>query len=223
MNRCGVLLFILASVVLTVGCAGPKREAPAGTPAWRADATLAGRGGEGGALAVWGTSGGDPAAPRVMSIPNPERQTYNLFWSPTPRLQDVTIAVRVQSRSGEIDQGGGPVWRVQDRDNYYICRFNPLESNFRVYRVVGGVRTQLASAPYEAWAAKEGAPSPWHRIVVTHVGDRIRCSIDGLMLLDVTDGTLPNAGGVGVWTKADAVTWFEGFDARRATADGGGE
>ena len=33
----------------------------------------------------------------------------------------------------ERDQGGGSIWRAQDRDNYYIARWNRLEDNFRVY------------------------------------------------------------------------------------------
>jgi hypothetical protein len=41
----------------------------------------------------------------------------------------------VRADGGEVDQGGGPMWRVQDADNDYVCRFNPLESNFRVYFV----------------------------------------------------------------------------------------
>jgi hypothetical protein len=30
------------------------------------------------------------------------------------------------------------VWLYVDADNYYIARMNPLEDNFRVYKVVGG-------------------------------------------------------------------------------------
>jgi hypothetical protein len=45
------------------------------------------------------------------------------------------VSVAVRADGGEVDQGGGPMWRVQDADNYYVCRFNPLESNFRVYFV----------------------------------------------------------------------------------------
>ena len=29
--------------------------------------------------------------------------------------------------AGTIDQGGGICWRVQDNNNYYIVRMNPLE------------------------------------------------------------------------------------------------
>jgi hypothetical protein len=181
---------------------------------WKPDTTLAGRGGSGGTLAIWsfGTGGaeGKALAPRVDSIPAANEDSYNLYWNTKTLLNNLALEVRVQARSGEIDQGGGPIWRVQDRDNYYICRVNPLESNFRLYKVVGGVRRQLASVKYE--------PSPvgsWHTIRVMHHGDKLSCSLDGKYKLEVEDTAILNAGGVGVWTKADAVTSFEGFSVRR--------
>jgi hypothetical protein len=182
-------------------------------PRWRADATLAGRGGDGGVPAQWGfapKADGTPdyAAPRIITIPSPQDQTYNIFWKNEPHLADVAISVRVQARSGVVDQGGGPMWRVQDRDNYYLCRANPLESNFRVYKVVGGVRTQLGSIKVDMPAARNAQPGAWHTITVTHIGNTIVCTLDGGSRLEATDNALTQPGGVGVWTKADAVTWF---------------
>jgi hypothetical protein len=217
-----VLLCLLA------GCAGTS---PAPTPVgarpdgWRAEATLAGRGGDGGVPAQWwfapkadGTP--DEAAPHITIIPLPQDQTYNIFWKSEPRFADVELSVRVQARSGVVDQGGGPMWRVQDRDNYYICRINPLESNFRVYKVVGGVRTQLGSVKVDSPAANATTPGLWHTITVRHVGERIICAVDGTAVLDVTDAAIIQPGGVGVWTKADAVTWFENLTVLPATVPG---
>jgi len=42
------------------------------------------------------------------------------------------------------------VWRYLDANNYYICRMNPLEDNFRIYKVIAGKRIQLASLDVEA-------------------------------------------------------------------------
>jgi hypothetical protein len=104
---------------------------------------------------------------------------------------------------GVIDQGGGPVWRYQDADNYYIARANPLESNYRVYKVIDGKRIQLDSADIEVPAGC------WHRLRVVHKGDEIRCYLNGKLLLEVTDTALRTEGRVGLWTKADAVTLFD--------------
>ena len=105
--------------------------------------------------------------------------------------------------SGEEDQGGGPIWRLQDKDNYYVCRANPLEGNFRLYVVQDGERKQLADAVAEIAAGQ------WHAIRVEHNGNRIECWLDGEKLLETIDDSLPAAGGFGFWTKADAVTFFD--------------
>lgn len=95
------------------------------------------------------------------------------------------------------------MWRVQDVDNYYVCRFNPLELNYRVYVVEDGVRRQLGTAIAEVTV---GA---WHRVEVEHHGDHIVCWLDGKKLLDVRDDTISEAGGIGLWSKADARTSFD--------------
>jgi hypothetical protein len=51
---------------------------------------------------------------------------------------DGAIEVRLKAMAGSIDQGGGIVWRVRNRDNYYITRWNPLENNIRLYHVFKG-------------------------------------------------------------------------------------
>jgi hypothetical protein len=131
---------------------------------------------------------------------------YNLCVADTPAPKDLELTVSFKALSGEIDQGGGLIWRYKDADNYYIARMNPLEDNFRVYTVVAGKRTQLAT--------QEGLNVPageWHTITIRHVGKHITCSLDGVKHLDVTDGTFPGAGKVGLWTKADAKTSFDGL------------
>jgi hypothetical protein len=148
------------------------------------------------------------SATRVLSLTNSNHTSedrFNLFWSAAPRFQDGKLTVAVRADGGAVDQGGGPIWRVQDANNYYVCRFNPLESNYRVYVVTDGVRRQLGTALV---AAKLGQ---WHRVEVEHRGDRITCWLDGQRLLDVTDATIGAIGGVGVWTKADARTSFDDF------------
>jgi hypothetical protein len=107
---------------------------------------------------------------------------------------------------GKTDQGGGLVWRYVDADNYYIARMNPLESNYRLYKVVNGKRTQLVT--------KEDLKVPvgqWHVLAVTMKGDQIECSLDGKKYLEAKDSTFPMAGKVGLWTKADAQTNFDDF------------
>lgn len=127
--------------------------------------------------------------------------TFNLVLAEKVEAKDVTVSTRVYPVSGEIDRGGGLVWRAKDGKNYYVCRWNPLESNFRVYKVIDGTRIQLGHA-------EAPASGGWHELRAVMRGQEIQCFLDGERLLDVSDGDLPDAGRVGLWAKADAATLF---------------
>jgi len=116
---------------------------------------------------------------------------------------DVDLSVKLRAVAGRVDQGGGVVWRARDARNYYIARYNPLEDNYRVYLVEDGRRKMLQSAKLQV------AHGAWHRLRVTMVGDQITCSLDGTKHLEAHDTTFGQAGRIGLWTKADAITHFD--------------
>jgi Domain of Unknown Function (DUF1080) len=129
---------------------------------------------------------------------------FNLCVGEDFTYRDLDVRVAFKAIQGKNDQGGGLVWRYRDHDNYYICRMNPLEDNFRVYKVVAGKRQQLET--------KENLHIPageWHTIRATMQGDHIQCYLDGKEYLDVHDGTFSEAGKVGLWSKSDAQTHFD--------------
>jgi hypothetical protein len=139
----------------------------------------------------------------VQTAEGPTR-LFNLCLADGTTFRDGELTVQVRAVSGEIDQGGGLVWRAKDANNYYVCRYNPLEKNFRLYHVKAGQRKELAGKnKVELPAGK------WFTVSVTHLGDTIRCTLNGEHALEVTDDTFPEAGQVGFWTKADAVTAFD--------------
>jgi len=129
--------------------------------------------------------------------------TYNLAISEDTSFTDLDITVDVKAVSGSEDQGGGLVWRYQDQKNYYVCRYNPLEKNYRVYHVKDGMRHELASVDVDTQTGK------WYKVRATMVGNKINCFLDGKLMLKVQDETFKAAGKVGLWAKADAVTSFD--------------
>ena len=132
--------------------------------------------------------------------------SFNLCVADGPSLKDVEAIVSFKAIKGEKDQGGGIVWRYQDADNYYVARMNPLEDNFRVYKVVAGKRSK------EFQNAEVKIPDgEWHTLKIKMVADHIECFVDGKKYLDVKDDAFANAGKVGLWTKADAQTHFDQF------------
>jgi hypothetical protein len=148
-----------------------------------------------------------PSGKHVLAQTSPEgpNRLFNLCVCDEATLTDVDLVVQFKAVQGRIDQGGGPVWRYQDENNYYIARMNPLENNFRVYKVVSGKRTQLGSSDAAAPAGK------WHTIRAVQKGNAIQCYLNGKLHLDVQDDTFAGKGNVGLWTKADAVTSFDDF------------
>jgi hypothetical protein len=212
----------VAASLLVPGCTSEKQAASTSTtvmsesmsfdaervgavPAgWRVEGTRQGDG----PLATWAVTNdaSAPSPPNVLALVTSEHgqdHTFNLCRTDETRFRDGRISVKFKAVSGEVDRGGGPIWRAHDADNYYICRANPLEHNFRVYKVVDGTRKQLATVSVDV-------PSGvWHTIEVEHIGNRIVCTLDGAARIEAADDALPEVGGVGLWTKADAVTSFD--------------
>lgn len=153
-----------------------------------------------------------PKGPKALAqtSPNGPGSLFNLCVADKSSFTDLDLSISFKAIAGKKDQGGGPVWRYKDANNYYVVRMNPLEDNFRLYKVVEGKRIQLATADVTA------AEGKWHAIRVVQKGTRIQCYFAGKMHFDVKDDTLKEAGKIGLWTKADAQTAFDDIVVRKA-------
>ncbi len=127
---------------------------------------------------------------------------------------NVKLKVRLKGVHGRMDRGGGFVWRFTDADNYYVVRANPLEDNVVLYKVVNGKRTDL---PLLGKGRTYGVDVPklgngWNELALTVENDLFTVYLNGKELFKVKDKTFTGAGKVGLWTKADAVTYFDDFE-----------
>lgn len=158
---------------------------------------------------AWVLQRGDdaPLRGRVLAQTDPDatEDRYPLCIAEGVSARDVRASVHFQTRTGEIDQAAGLVLRWRDPQTYYLVRANALEGNVRFYRVVEGKRKQLGSALVKVTG------EVWHKLLVEARGASFRVEYDGRTLYTVEDGTLERAGKVGLWTKADSVTWFDDF------------
>lgn len=141
----------------------------------------------------------------ILSMMKRSKGSYNLCYNTDVDFLDGVISVDFKANSGEIDQGGGLMWRVQDEDNYYVARFNPLEDNFRYYIVHHGWRSEIASARVHLSVG-------WHTMKVIQKGTNFTAYIDGVKYFDLEDEHLQQEGAVGVWSKADAHTSFDNLN-----------
>ncbi len=146
-----------------------------------------------------------PSRPNVLAqVAKNSGSTFNITLVKDAQYKDLDISVKMRAVAGKEDQGGGLIWRAQDAKNYYVARFNPLEDNYRVYKVHKGHRIELQSADIKH---SEG----WHTLRVTMEGEHIQCYYDGKKYLDVNDPTFLEPGRIGLWTKADAQSHFDDF------------
>jgi hypothetical protein len=150
----------------------------------------------------------DPGAP---SKPNVVEQTsldgtdyrFPLLIADEGSFEDLDLSVRFKAVAGDADRAAGLVFRLKDANNYYVVRANALEDNYRLYRMVAGNRRQFAGANFKI------TPGEWHELRVECIGNRIICYFDGVKRIEASDDTFRQGGKVGLWTKADSVTYFD--------------
>jgi hypothetical protein len=139
--------------------------------------------------------------------------TYPLALKEGTSIRDGFVEVRFKPISGSEDRAGGIVWRAKDANNYYVVRANALENNVVLYKTVNGVRSSLDLVGQKGgYGLKTAVPSKqWHTLRVEFAGTRCNVIFNGKPLFAVEDASLPQAGMIGLWTKADSVTAFSGL------------
>jgi hypothetical protein len=160
-----------------------------------------------GAKAQWEVKA-DPSAtsqPNVLAQVSNDKTDYRfpLAIADEGSFQDLELSVKFKAVSGEVDRAAGLVFRFKDANNYYIVRANALEGNYRLYHVVNGRRVQFAGANVKV------ASGEWHELRVECIGNKIIGYYDNEQKIESTDDTFKEAGKVGLWTKADSVTYFD--------------
>jgi pyruvate,water dikinase len=112
--------------------------------------------------------------------------------------------VKVKPVGGSIDRAGGLAFGIKDINNYFVFRINALEGNVILFEFLRGKRIQRVSVerPIET--------SRWYDLSIELRGNEMLGLLDGEVVIRYTaDRSLD--GYVGLWTKADSVTGFEGL------------
>ena len=133
---------------------------------------------------------------------------FNLCYTKKIKFLNGSISVKFKANSGHEDQGGGIAWRVGDKNNYYVARYNPLEDNLCFYYVKNSYRRLLNSATVVL------DQEHWHSMKIIQRNNHYTIYLDSKNILQGDDTTFTNAGGVGIWTKADALTSFKDLQVK---------
>ncbi len=145
-----------------------------------------------------------PSKPHVLAqLAKSDEQVFNIALLKEPTAKNVDFQVKFRVAGGKIDQGGGLIWRAKDAKNYYLYRYNPIERNIRVYKVMDGVRTIIHTV--EDIDEVEG----WQSIRVVSNGTRLEGHLNGEARFSIINEAIQEAGKVGLWSKADAQTHFD--------------
>lgn len=218
----------LGSVVLTVLCAtdllgSPSLPAePEATPGRQWNFDNAAPGSLPGSFIVGTLFDGRPAgewkilitdraqsASQVLAqvLPKGTDQAHKLLLVEGTESSNVDVTVSYLAVAGKADLGGGLVWRAADDRNYYLLRASLVEQKIRLYRVVKGVQQVVKQIDHPLSAAG------WHRLRIMQRGCEIKAQYDEALLFRVCDNTF-SVGRIGLWTKADAVTYFDDLGLR---------
>ena len=163
----------------------------------------------------WRTGGGEVGDWRVVEDPSASDRQVIAQTSKDPTdyrfplavyrpisAKNVDVVLRFKPVAGTVDQAGGIVIRLTTPDDYYVVRANALEDNVRFYRMVKGRREQIDGANIKVTS------NEWDTLGLRAEDNRFTISFDGNELFSTVDTTFIGLGKVGLWTKADSVTYF---------------
>ncbi len=154
-----------------------------------------------------------PSQPNVLAQGSTDKTSYRfpVAIADEGSFRDLDLSVKFKPISGQVDQAAGLVWRLKDANNYYIVRANALENNVVLYKVESGKRTDLPlKGEGRTYGKKTSVPSAqWSEIRLVATGNLFEVFLNGQKLYEVEDNTFAEAGKIGLWTKADSVTYFD--------------
>lgn len=154
-----------------------------------------------------------PSQPNVLAQTSNDKTSYRfpLAIADEGSFLDLDLSVKFKPISGEVDRAAGMVWRLKDANNYYIVRANALENNVVLYKVENGKRTDLPLKGEGRIYGKKSSllSGQWSELRVAVVGNLFEVFVNGQKLYEVEDNTFTEAGKIGLWTKADSVTYFD--------------
>ncbi len=127
------------------------------------------------------------------------------------QMQDGRVSVRVKCAGGHIDRAGGLAFGLRNMGNYFVLRINALEDNIILFEYVNGERTARVNVK------RPVRSDQWYTLSVEIDQGTVRGYLDDTVMVEYATGK-QLSGHIGLWTKADSVTWFD--DLTVITSDG---
>jgi hypothetical protein len=125
-------------------------------------------------------------------------------------LRNDEVSVAFKPVDGSIDRAAGIVWHYQDPNSCYIVRANALENDVVLYKVQAGTRLSIAPKGLlpRSYGVRHEVPSArWSTLRVALKDSLFTVFLNGERLFETRIKHLPERK-VGLWTKADSLTYF---------------
>ncbi|MCX8030183.1 MAG: PEP-utilizing enzyme [Thermodesulfovibrionales bacterium] len=117
-------------------------------------------------------------------------------------ITDGVITLSVMPIAGNIDRAGGIAFGLKDVGNYFVFRINALEDNVTLFEYINNKRISRVQTKKKVESEK------WYLLKVEVEGKYIKGYVDDELLVEYyTERDMQ--GYVGIWTKADSVTYFD--------------
>jgi Domain of Unknown Function (DUF1080) len=206
-KRSVVMASVLFGAAVAAAQSADFKGDAAGAPPKGWTLTMTGKG-----TPKWTVERDDTAPSKGQVLKQSGKADYPLALKQGTSIKDGFVETRFKPIAGSQDRAGGLVWRAKDANNYYVVRANALENNVVLYKTVNGARNSLDIVGQKGgYGVKVSVPAnQWHTLRVDFTGPRFKVTFNGKMLFEVEDATFPDAGMIGLWTKADSVTAFDG-------------
>jgi len=163
-----------------------------------------------------------PSGDRVLGQLSDDKtnKRYPLFVCETFSAKDADVSVKFKTISGRVDASGGLIFRCADPNNFYVVRANSLEGNVVAYKTENGKRSNIGvKGQGDAYGVKVDVPhQQWNTLRVRIQDNLSEVFLNDRKLFEVENDTFAIAGKVGLWTKADAVTYFDDLSVKSLDA-----
>jgi hypothetical protein len=163
-----------------------------------------------------------PSGDRVLGQLSDDKtnKRYPLLVCETFSAKDVDVSVKFKTISGQVDASGGLIFRCANPNNFYVVRANSLEGNVVAYKTENGKRSNIGvKGQGDAYGVKVDVPhQQWNTLRVRVQENLFEIFLNARKLFEVENDTFTIAGKVGLWTKADAVTYFDDLSVKSLDA-----
>lgn len=138
-----------------------------------------------------------------MRYPRGSRgEQYNLLYTKDVYFLNGICEAKIKASEGRENRGGGIVWRLRDRKNYYMAIIDPLKNEFSIKAVIDGKTKEILKKNIDF-------DEDWQTLKVIFCKNSIKVFLNKKLIADIKDDSITHRGGAGILTKADAKTFFD--------------